>query len=105
MLKEENGKPQGRDERKDSGINGVPQMRSRWRRNRARCGEGGAGMMWRRRNGAGRRQAAPVHPTPEARQLLQCDQLSAELIPSVIPVKPTVLHLALTQLNNTRVTF
>lgn len=32
-------------------------------------------------------------------------QLSDELIPSVIPVKPTVLHLGLTQLNNTRVTF
>lgn len=47
----------------------------------------------------------PIHPTPEARQLLQCDQLSAELIPSAIPVKPVVLLLGLTRLNNTRVTF
>lgn len=48
---------------------------------------------------------APAQPTPKARQLLECDQLSTELIPSVIPVKPVALHFGLTQLNNTRVTF
>ena len=104
-LRTENRKPQGRDKRKDSGVNGVPQMWSCWRRKRAQHGEGGAATMWRSNNGAGRRQAVPVQPTPEARQLLQCDQVSSELIPCVIPVKPTVLHLGLTQLTNTRATF
>lgn len=50
-------------------------------------------------------QEAPVQPTPVAGQLLQRNQLSAGLTPTVIPIKPTVLHLGLTWLNNTRVTF
>lgn len=48
---------------------------------------------------------APAQPIPKARQLLECDQLSAGLIPSVIPVKPMALHSGLTQLKNTRVAF
>lgn len=73
--KTENGKPQGKNKRKDNGIKGIPQMEKEW------------GPVWGQRSkddlqvkewdwNDGRRQVAPVQPTPEAKQLIQCDQMN-----------------------------